>query len=168
MVGQMFTHLLAPTHVGDAIEAPSASARDFLTARRRWRRRLEFSDVMASLETPVVRAPVSTELAESAAAEPRLRRVRLWPCIVSGWEASVQDDVAEVTPATPMKKLENIAKVTPTMKKLPQPKAAVGQKQDVSANPNTETKRPPKLAGESLAKKTLKSSKASDPRLLGW
>ncbi|KAI5022489.1 hypothetical protein ZWY2020_059219 [Hordeum vulgare] len=84
--------------------------------------------------------------------------------IVSGWEASVQDDVAEVTPATPMKKLENIAKVTPTMKKLPQPKAVVGQKQDVSANPNTETKRPPKLAGEPLAKKTLEIIKrASDP-----
>ncbi|KAI5022490.1 hypothetical protein ZWY2020_059220 [Hordeum vulgare] len=62
-----------------------------------------------------------------------------------------------------MKKLENIAKVTPTMKKLPQPKAP-SPGEVVSANPNTETKRPPKLAGESLAKKTLEIIKrASDP-----
>uniref|UniRef100_A0A8I7B2G4 TFIIS N-terminal domain-containing protein n=1 Tax=Hordeum vulgare subsp. vulgare TaxID=112509 RepID=A0A8I7B2G4_HORVV len=101
-------------------------------------------DVMAeSLETLrlVPEAPVSTELAESVRAlrEHDSERVRLLARgIVSGWEASVQDDVAEVTPA---------------MKKLPQPKAAVGQQQDVSANPNAETKRPPKLAGEPLEDK---------------
>jgi hypothetical protein len=52
--------------------------------------------------------------------------------IVSGWEASVPDDVAKVTPAMPMKK-------------LPQAKAIVGQQQDVSANPDAKTKRPPKI-----------------------
>ncbi|KAI5022492.1 hypothetical protein ZWY2020_059222 [Hordeum vulgare] len=112
-------------------------------------------------------APVSTELAESVRAlrEHDSERVRLLARgIVSGWEASVQDDVAEVTPATPMKRLEKVSKVTPAMKKLPQPKAAVGQQQDVSANPNAETKRPPKLAGEPLAKKTMEIiKKASDP-----
>ncbi|KAI4970618.1 hypothetical protein ZWY2020_001532 [Hordeum vulgare] len=130
-------------------------------------------DVMAeSLETLrlVPEAPVSTELAESVRAlrEHDSERVRLLARgIVSGWEASIQDDVAEVTPATPMNKLENVAKVTPAMaiKKLPQSKAAIGQHQNVSANPNAETKRPPKIMGEPLAKKTVKIIKkpASDP-----
>ncbi|KAI4970637.1 hypothetical protein ZWY2020_001551 [Hordeum vulgare] len=130
-------------------------------------------DVMAeSLETLrlVPEAPISKELAEAVRAlrEHDSERVRLLARgIVSGWEASVQDDVAEVTPATPMKKLENVvAKVTPAMpmEKLPQPKAAVGQKEDVSANPNATTKRSPKLAGEPLAKKTVEIvKKTSDP-----
>ncbi|KAI5022488.1 hypothetical protein ZWY2020_059218 [Hordeum vulgare] len=163
MAGQMLrrwnTFYGAFDHVDDAIEAadPAQRLRDS---------RHVASESLETLRL-VPEAPVSTELAESVRAlrEHDSERVRLLARgIVSGWEASVQDDVAEVTPATPMKKLENIAKVTPTMKKLPQPKAAVGQKQDVSANPNTETKRPPKLAGESLAKKTLEIIKrASDP-----
>ncbi|KAI4970615.1 hypothetical protein ZWY2020_001529 [Hordeum vulgare] len=117
-------------------------------------------DVMAeSLETLrlVPEAPISKELAEAVRAlrEHDSERVRLLARgIVSGWEASVQDDIAEVTPATPMNKLENVvAKVTPAMpmKKLPQPKAAVGQKEDVSANPNATTKRRPKKASDPAA-----------------
>ncbi|KAI4970632.1 hypothetical protein ZWY2020_001546 [Hordeum vulgare] len=110
-------------------------------------------DVMAeSLETLrlVPDVAVSTELAESVRAlrEHDSERVRLLARgIVSGWE----DDVAEITPAMPIKN-------------LPQPKAAAGQHQDVSANPNAETKRPPKLAAEPLAKKTVEIvKKASDP-----
>uniref|UniRef100_A0A452XFD8 TFIIS N-terminal domain-containing protein n=1 Tax=Aegilops tauschii subsp. strangulata TaxID=200361 RepID=A0A452XFD8_AEGTS len=73
-------------------------------------------DMMAeSLETlrlvpsSTPEAPVSTELAESVRAlrEHGSERVRLLARgIVSGWEASVQDqdDGAKVTPATPMKK----------------------------------------------------------------
>ncbi|VAI80076.1 unnamed protein product [Triticum turgidum subsp. durum] len=58
--------------------------------------------------------------------------------IVSGWEASVQ-----VTAAMPRKKLL-------------QPKATVGQQQQqrVSADPDTKTKRPPKIVGEPLSKKS--------------
>ncbi|KAE8796465.1 putative mediator of RNA polymerase II transcription subunit 26c [Hordeum vulgare] len=116
-------------------------------------------DVMAeSLETLrlVPEAPISKELAEAVRAlrEHDSERVRLLARgIVSGWEASVQDDIAEVPPATPMNKLENVAKVTPAMpiKKLPQSKAAVGQHQDISVNPNAETKRPPKKASDPAA-----------------
>ena len=127
-------------------------------------------DVMAeSLETLrlVPEAPISKELAEAVRAlrEHDSERVRLLARgIVSGWEASVQDDVAEVTPATPMNKLENVAKVTPAMKKLPQPKATVGQQQRASADPDVKAKRPPKIVGEPLSKKTAEIiKKASDP-----
>uniref|UniRef100_A0A453SM17 TFIIS N-terminal domain-containing protein n=2 Tax=Aegilops tauschii subsp. strangulata TaxID=200361 RepID=A0A453SM17_AEGTS len=113
-------------------------------------------DVMAeSLETlrlvpsSTPEAPVSTELAESVRAlrEHDSERVRLLARgIVNAWEASVQDQVdgAEVTPATPIKK-------------LPRPKAAGGQ-QHASADPDAKTKRPPKL--KRLAE-IIK--KASDP-----
>ncbi|KAI4970609.1 hypothetical protein ZWY2020_001523 [Hordeum vulgare] len=190
MAGQMLrrwnTFYGAFDHVDDAIEAadPAQFSRHvFRRARGDLLGRLcsaadddeaerlcgILDDVMAeSLETLrlVPEAPVSTELAESVRAlrEHDSERVRLLARgIVSGWEPSVQDDVAE---ATPMKKLENVARVTRAMpmKKLPQPKAAVGQQQDFSANPNAETKRPPKLAGEPLAKKTMEIiKKASDP-----
>uniref|UniRef100_A0A453SPM4 TFIIS N-terminal domain-containing protein n=1 Tax=Aegilops tauschii subsp. strangulata TaxID=200361 RepID=A0A453SPM4_AEGTS len=115
-------------------------------------------DMMAeSLETlrlvpsSTPEAPVSTELAESVRAlrEHDSERVRLLARgIVSGWEASVQDqdDGAKVTPATPMKK-------------PPQPKAIVGQQQQrVSADRDAKTKRPPKI--KRLAE-IIK--KASDP-----
>ncbi|KAF7103326.1 hypothetical protein CFC21_104324 [Triticum aestivum] len=112
-------------------------------------------DIMAeSLETlrlvpSTPEAPVSTELAESVRAlrEHDSERVRLLARgIVSGWEASVQNEVdgAKVTPATPVKK-------------LPRPKAAGGQ-QHASADPDAKTKRPPKI--KRLAE-IIK--KASDP-----
>ncbi|XBI03282.1 hypothetical protein VPH35_131716 [Triticum aestivum] len=124
-------------------------------------------DIMAeSLETlrlvpSTPGAPISTELADSVRAlrEHDSERVRLLARgIVSGWEASVQDDgdgAKVVTPAMPMKK-------------LPQPKASVGQQQQqqqrVSADPDAKTKRPPKIVGEPLSKKTAEIiKKASDP-----
>ncbi|XBI40531.1 hypothetical protein VPH35_125116 [Triticum aestivum] len=77
--------------------------------------------------------------------------------IVSGWETSVQDDDAEVTPAMPMKKkVENV----------PQPKATISQhhQERVSADPDAKTKRPPKIVGEPLSKKTAEVvKKVSDP-----
>ncbi|VAI79164.1 unnamed protein product [Triticum turgidum subsp. durum] len=94
-------------------------------------------DLMAeSLETLRVvpstpETPISTELAESVRAlrEHDSERVRLLARgLVSGWEASVQDDVVKVTPAMPMKK----------------PKATVGQQQRACADPDVKTKRPPK------------------------
>ena len=119
-------------------------------------------DLMAeSLETLRVvpstpGVPIPTELAESVRAlrEHDSERVRLLARgIVSGWEASVEDDVVKVTPAMPMKK-------------LPRPKATVGQqqKQRVSADPDAKTKRPPKIVGEPLSKKTAEIiKKVSDP-----
>ncbi|KAF7110974.1 hypothetical protein CFC21_111031 [Triticum aestivum] len=121
-------------------------------------------DIMAeSLETlrlvpSTPGAPISAELADSVRAlrEHDSERVRLLARgIVSGWEASVQDDDgAKVTPAMPVKK-------------LPQPKASVGQQQQrrrVSADPDAKTKRPPKIVGEPLSKKTAEIiKKASDP-----
>ncbi|XBI02756.1 hypothetical protein VPH35_131263 [Triticum aestivum] len=115
-------------------------------------------DLMAeSLETLRVvpstpGVPISTELAESVRAlrEHDSERVRLLARgIVSGWETSIQDEVAEVTPA---------------MKKLPQPKATVGQQQRASADPNVKAKRHPKIVGEPLSKKTAEIiKKVSDP-----
>ncbi|KAM3193237.1 hypothetical protein ACQJBY_070052 [Aegilops geniculata] len=119
-------------------------------------------DLMAeSLETLRVvpstpGVPIPTELAESVRAlrEHDSERVRLLARgIVSGWETSVQDDVVKVSPAMPMKK-------------LPQPKATVGQQQQqrVSADPDAKTKRPPKIVGEPLSKKTAEIiKKVSDP-----
>ncbi|VAI91399.1 unnamed protein product [Triticum turgidum subsp. durum] len=114
-------------------------------------------DLMAeSLETLRVvpstpEVPIPTELAESVRAlrEHDSERVRLLARgIVSGWEASVEDDVAKVT-------------LTPAKKKLPQPKATGGKQQDVS---DAKTKRPHKIFGEPLAKKTAEIiKKASDP-----
>ncbi|KAE8796463.1 putative mediator of RNA polymerase II transcription subunit 26c [Hordeum vulgare] len=180
MAGQMLrrwnTFYVAFDAVDDAIEAvdPGQFSRHvFRRARGDLLRRLcsaddddeaerlcgILDDVMAeSLETLrlVPEAPISKELAEAVRAlrEHDSERVRLLARgIVSGWEASVQDDIAEVPPATPMNKLENVAKVTPAMliKKLPQSKAAVGQHQDISVNPNAETKRPPKKASDPAA-----------------
>ncbi|KAF7110667.1 hypothetical protein CFC21_110747 [Triticum aestivum] len=125
-------------------------------------------DLMAeSLETLRVvpstpGVPIPTKLAESVRAlrEHDSERVRLLARgIVSGWEASVQEDVAEVTAAMPMKKkVENV----------PQPKATVGQQQQQqqrgSADPDAETKRPPKIVSEPLPKKMAEIiKKASDP-----
>ncbi|KAF7103510.1 hypothetical protein CFC21_104505 [Triticum aestivum] len=118
-------------------------------------------DLMAeSLETLRVvpstpGVPISTELDESVRAlrEHDSERIRLLARgIVSGWEASVEDDVVKVTPAMPMKK-------------LPRPKATVGQQQQrVFADPDAETKRPPKIVGEPLSKKTAEIiKKVSDP-----
>ncbi|XP_044428619.1 uncharacterized protein [Triticum aestivum] len=72
--------------------------------------------------------PISTELADSVCA------------LRDGWEASVQ-----VTAAMPMKKLL-------------QPKATVGQQQQqrVSADPDTKTKRPPKIEKMEAAKRKLR------------
>ncbi|VAI91408.1 unnamed protein product [Triticum turgidum subsp. durum] len=115
-------------------------------------------DLMAeSLETLRVvpstpEVPIPTELAESVRAlrEHDSERVRLLARgIVSGWETSIQDEVAKVTPA---------------MKKLPQPKATVGQQQRASADPDVKAKRPPKIVGEPLSKKTAEIiKKVSDP-----
>ncbi|KAM3213538.1 hypothetical protein ACQJBY_066115 [Aegilops geniculata] len=95
--------------------------------------------------------PISTELAESVRAlrEHDSERVRLLARgIVSGWETSVQDEVVEVTPATPMKK-------------LPQPKATVGQQQRACADPDVKMK---PIVGEPLSKKTAEiAKKVSDP-----
>ncbi|KAF7103903.1 hypothetical protein CFC21_104834 [Triticum aestivum] len=97
--------------------------------------------------------PISTELADSVRAlrEHDSERVRLLARgIVIGWEASVQDDGdgAKV-----------ITGAMAPMKKLPQPKASVGQ-----ADPDAKTKRPPKIVGEPLSKKTAEIiKKASDP-----
>ena len=123
-------------------------------------------DLMAeSLETLRVvpstpGVPIPTELAESVRAlrEHDSERVRLLARgIVSGWETSVQDEVVEVTAAMPMKK---------KVESVPQPKATVGQQQQqrVSADPDAKTKRPPKIVGEPLSKKTAEIiKKVSDP-----
>uniref|UniRef100_M8BXJ5 TFIIS N-terminal domain-containing protein n=1 Tax=Aegilops tauschii TaxID=37682 RepID=M8BXJ5_AEGTA len=100
-------------------------------------------DLMAeSLETLRVvpstpGVPIPTKLAESVRAlrEHDSERVRLLARgIVSGWEASVQEDVAEQ------------------------------QQQRGSADPDAETKRPPKIVSEPLPKKMAEIiKKASDP-----